>query len=218
MNGRRPQLVFTAVAALLVAATLSACGGAADPAVSSSEQPPALEIGARWASANAADLSTLIRTNPVAFVGTVVRLKEQRDESLVDPTLVGAGRRTGSLPVSFYEVRVDDAWSQGVEPGATVIVQQAGGVASGPDGDAVRLVLEADEPLEAGSSYLFFTTASRIEPSALVTSPFARLYVSSDGRLEPLSAWRHLPGLQAVAGLGVEQARAAVESAGQGTP
>lgn len=212
----RPRLVALAIAMLFAVATLSACGGSsANNTDAASAQPRTVEIPVRWASGNAADLGSLLRSNPVAFVGTVVRLKEQRDVSLSEASLTGA--RSPSFPVSFFEVRVDEAWSQGVEPGSTVIVQQAGGVASGPDGD-VRYVLDADEPLEAGAAYLFFASESPIEASALVTSPYARLELSDDGQLQPLSQWSHLKGLQAVAGLGVEQARSVVDSAGRSAP
>lgn len=208
----KSRLAIAAAALVLGLAIHTGCADGDAASDGATTAPSSIEVPARWASAQAADLDTLLRSWPVAFAGTVVQLEEQRQVALVGPDLAGKGGRTSSFPVSFYEVHVEEVWSDGVLPGETVTIRQAGGLTSGADGQTVSVRLEGDELLAEGATYLFFTTTSPDDPDVFVTSPFARLEVSSAGRLVPLPAWTDLPGLRAIAGLPLEQAGAVITS------
>lgn len=195
----------------------------ADGVVQDTADFPTVYVDARWASNNAKDLPTLLRSTGVVFVGNVVGLKEQRFENLIPP------QRSGSLdpeaeakptdadgpppfPISLFDVRVERSLAGGLREGSSVTVQQAGGITERSDGTTIRLVLEFDEPLEANTTYLFWVSGDPNDSGTLVTSPFARLKLEADGRFLPLPAWSHLNGLRELTGLDIEQAEQVVTS------
>jgi hypothetical protein len=92
-----------------------------------------------------------------------------------------------------------------------VAIEQLGGVTTGPDGSQARIILEGDELLEAGRTYLFFAS---IGPDGTITSaPFARFAVGSNGSLAALPDWAHLGIAARLAGMSVEGAAAEVQNA-----
>jgi hypothetical protein len=195
----------------------------AEGVVQDTEDFPTLYVGTRWASNNAKDLATLLRSTGVVFVGNVVGLKGQRFENLIPP------HRSSSLnpeaearptdvdgpqpfPISLFDVRVERSLVGGLREGSTVTVQQAGGITERSDGTTIRLVLEFDEPLEANTTYLFWVSGAPNDSGTLVTSPFARLRLEANGRFLPLPEWSHLNGLRQLTGLDIEQAERVVTS------
>ncbi len=169
-----------------------------------------VRVPARWASANAADLRTLVHSTDAVFAGRVARLAGQRDEPLLPSASAAAGGR--SFPVSVFDVTVTRPIQGDVAGGMTVNIEQAGGISQRPDGSSVRFVLESDELLEPGLEYVFF--ANRRPDGSLTVAPFARLQVTPDGLLAPLPAWSSLGALQQLTNNGLEQAVQEVEAAG----
>ena len=226
-------LVLTTVVVLGI--LLSSCAGSDAPAGPSGVSQdgdsvaqdtadlPTVYVGTRWASDNAKDLATLLRSTGVVFVGTVVGLKEQRFEYLIpsghstslDPKAEGKpsdAEGPPPFPISRFDVRVERSLVGDLQEGATVTVQQAGGITERSDGTTIRLVLEFDEPLEVNTTYLFWATPSPNNDGSLVTAPFALLRLEPDGSYLPLPAWRHLGGLRQLTGLDIEQAGQVIAS------
>lgn len=199
---------------VLVAVAVAGCVGGADtPATRATTQT--VSIPARWATANAASARTLTRTSDHVFVGTVVR---QTGQETLDARSMGlaadpdAGR---TLPLSLFEVRVDESIYGGLSTGELVVMEQLGGIHTREDGSHVLVVLEGDELLAEGVQYLFFADDSKTAPGRIGSSPFGRMKVTGGG-LEAAARWRGLGAMQELAEGGVESARAAGEDGGAG--
>jgi hypothetical protein len=187
-----------------------------------SDHAPIVEVAARWATANARDIQTLVSTTDAVFVGEVTALSGQREERLGRAGNDGAGsntaekpatRRSADFPISIYAVLVQRSLGGALVEGSTVVLEQPGGLTTRADGSQASIILEGDQMLEAGSTYLFFAS---VQPYGVVTSaPFARFVVSNDGSLAPLKTWAHLPAAQRLASLSVEEAAVEVHAAGR---
>ncbi len=204
---------------------VSACGGGgereatttdgaqADTVAAQGEELPVVEVHALWAWGDAENLGTLTASADVVFRGRVIALKGQ---SPAIPQAGGAeaggpGPRWADFPVSQFEVHVEKVISGTLNPGSTVIFEQAGGVQTRPDGSQVRLVLERDELVAVGEKYLFF--AKIREDGVLEAAPFARMKVSADGRLSAGAGWQQLGALQHLSRLRLEDAERDISAA-----
>ncbi len=186
---------------------LAACGGGSDgpedgaradgTTAAPGEELPTVAMPARWASADAERLDTLIGSSDVVFSGTVVALKGQRPVGASQPGGEEPGAasapRFADLPVSQFEVRVESLISGELTPGAAVTLEQLGGVEIGPDGTQVRIQLEGDALLQVGQKYLFF--GSFQENGSIVVAPFGRMKVQPNGSLVAEPGWGHLGAL-----------------------
>jgi hypothetical protein len=171
-------------------------------------KPAMVQLGTRWRTDDAKNLATLLASSDAVFVGRVSGLRGQRLEDLSPPNAAEAStsdvvkppaKRAASLPISVFEVQVTETWKGQLDAGTTVFVEQPGGTTPSSGGGSTRVVLEGDEPMVVGETYLFWfgpTSASRY-----VTSPFRRLELSSSGRFEPLAGWGHLGALRQLSGL-----------------
>jgi hypothetical protein len=195
---------------------LVACGGAAqNESTDAGEVRDAVdegglqlvEIPARWATANAADLRALIRSSDEVFLGRVTGVVGQSEADRPP----GMNPRRQALPVTSFEVFVTEAHVGNLARAETVIIEQVGGTIPVQGGGASRVVLEGDEVLERGAEYLFF--ADRKADGALTVPPFGRLQVRGDGSLAALEQWSGLGALQQLTGLSVSAAVAKVERA-----
>jgi hypothetical protein len=186
---------IVASAALLVAA----CGG-------SGEDPYVEVIGTRWATAEAESVPALVASSDAVFVGRVTQELPQRTETLPGPANRPVESRT--FPISRYETVVESSVAGGVGQGSTVVVEQAGGEAPG---DGHTVMLEGDELIEAGKTYVFFAT--RKENGTWTAAPYGRLEVLGDGSLSAAEEWRGLPASQALDGSGVTGASGEIRSA-----
>jgi hypothetical protein len=204
-------LIILAIAGL--SAFVFACGDDKDsphhdavstePASSHEEgEMPVVHVPTRWATATASDLRTLVDSSGTVFVGRVAALQETR---LEDP-FGGAGPsgERPRLPVSLFDVLVEASIAGGALAGATVVVEQVGGVAPNPDGSRTRYVFGGDEPMAVGERYLFFAATN--SSGNLVTAPFGRIAVGQDGTLNPSATWMELGAVRQLAGLRVEDA------------
>jgi hypothetical protein len=206
-------MALTAVAVLAVAV---ACGSGEEQARngdsgsnSAVSDLPVVDVPARWASGNARDLPTLIASTGTVFVGEVVALSGQRTQT------VGRGAATAEgpsadFPISEYQVTVRRSLAGGLAEGTSVTLEQPGGVTTGADGSQARIMLEDDEPLEVGQTYLIFGSLG--EDGVLTTAPYGR-FVVENGSISPLDGWAQLPVAEQLAGRSVEDAAAQVENA-----
>jgi hypothetical protein len=197
------RLLILSVAVL--SAFVFACGGGADDpeggapggdtTLAQGEELPTIAMPARWATGDADRLDSLIASADAVFRGKVVALKGQRT-TLSQP---GGGEpgapapRFADTPVSQFEVSVESVLSGNLTPGTAVILEQLGGVEIRQDGTQVRIMLEGDEPIEAGQTYLFFGTFQ--EDGTIVAAPFGRMKVQPDGSLVAEAGWGHLGAL-----------------------
>lgn len=199
------RILFLALVAGSV--LLFACGGGdegeksydgnreADEVAVQEENLPTIAIPALWAWGDAEDLGTLIHSADVVFRGTVVALKSQRP-ALSLPAGAEPGTtapRWADMPVSQFEVRLESVVSGNLTTGTAVTLEQLGGVETRPDVRQVRIMLEGDEPIEVGQTYLFF--GSFQEDGSMVAPPFGRMKVRADGRLVAEPGWGHLGAL-----------------------
>jgi len=203
----RPNLTWLPI---LAAAGLSlfvlACGGGTDEPTNGTApngdataaqggELPTIELPSLWDAGSADRLGTLIGSADVVFRGNVVALKGQRPAlSRPGGAESGAPRpRWGDTPVSQFEVLVESVVSGSITPGTSVTVEQLGGVETRADGTRVRLMLEGDEPIEVGQTYLFF--GSFQDDGSIVAAPFGRMKVGPDGSLAAEPGWEHLGAL-----------------------
>jgi hypothetical protein len=186
-------LGLVAVGALL----LAACGGSGEPYVE--------VVGVRWATASGASVPALVSSSDAVFTARVTAELPQREETLPGPPDRPTEART--FPVSRFEAAVESA-SAGTVPGGTVVIEQAGGE---DPGDGHTVVLEGDEPMVVGQTYMFFATQK--ENGSWATTPFGRFAVREDGALEVAEEWRALPASQALAGQQLAVAEGRVRSA-----
>lgn len=163
-------------------------------------EPQVVTIPARWASASASDLTSLLQSHPVVFVGTVARLRETIDV----PVLKGTAGEV-QIPTSLFSVLVERPLTGDSRIGEYVSIRQAGGPTKAADGTSLIVTLEGDEILEEGQTYLFFASPSP-DGVGLVTSPFARLRVDTSNRLSPLREWSSAGALEQLADLPADRA------------
>lgn len=227
---RSPLRFYTLLACLCLSLLLAGCGSGADSVRNQEDgkntlvpdPAPVVEVPARWASANARDVRTLVQTTDAVFVGDVTALTGQREERLgpagnesagSNPAQKPATRRPADFPISVYEVLVQRSLRGALAEGSTVVLEQPGGLTTRTNGSQATIILEGDQMLEAGSTYLFF---ANVQPDGAVTSaPFARFVVSNDGSLAPLESWADLPAAQRLASLSVEDAVVEVQAVGR---
>jgi len=225
-----PLRYYTLLACLCLSLLLAGCGSGAGSV--RNQEPgrnalvpndtPIVEVPARWASANARDVQTLVQTTDAVFVGEVTALTGQREERLgiiesestgSNPPRKPATRRPVDFPISVYEVLIQRSLAGAPAEGSDVVLEQPGGLITRADGSQARVILEGDEMLEAGRTYLFF--ASVKDDGVVTSAPFARFVVSDDGSLAPLKSWADLPAAQRLASLSVDEASIEVQAAGR---
>ena len=90
-------------------------------------------------------------------------------------------------------------------------MEQPGGVTTRVDGSQARIVLEGDEPIQVGGTYLFFASARA--DGILTTAPFGRFVVGADGSLELPGAFSASGVAKQLSGLSLEEAAAEVRNA-----
>lgn len=168
---------------------------------------PTISVAPLWSTAAGADVEALTDAYPAVFVGTVQARTGQRDAPIAPGSPDGA-----SLPISLFDVHVDESMSVDVETGAVVTVQQAGGIITRSDGTEARVVIENDAPIVVGETYLFFATWAPSGSGALVTAPYSRFPVD-DGVVAAPAVWRNLYAVQEIAGNELSGVRATVASA-----
>jgi hypothetical protein len=213
-----PARILTALLAACLTAVLAACGSVPDAERSPAGDVPVIRMPARWASANARDVQTLVSSTDAVFVGQVTALSGQRDEHIRptqdagegDPDKPATGRPAG-FPISIYDVLVQNSIHGSLAEGSVVVLEQPGGLSTGSDGSRAIVVLEEDELLEVGGTYLFFANVDA--DGVVTTAPFARFVVGGDGSITPLDEWRHLATAQRLESLGLEGAVQEVKSA-----
>jgi hypothetical protein len=168
-------------------------------------EPETIEIPTRWASANARDLRTLVRTSDEVFLGRVTRLLGQSEAD--QPP--GASGSRAPLPLTRFEITVTRALSGTLAAGDAVVIEQIGGTIEVSGGGRATMVLEDDEPLENGAQYLFFAD---YKPNGNLTAPpFGRLQAGQDGSLQPLAPWGDLGALRELTGLSASDAAARIK-------
>ena len=219
------------LAAACVVAMVAGCGASGDSARNAeggsnpevAEELPVVEIPARWASANAQDMKTLITSSGTVFVGEVTGLSEQRTVELGGPAGDGgpstasnsvksaAVRRQASIPISVFQVTVVRSLAGGLAAGETAALEQPGGVITRSDGSRARVAFEGDEPLTIGTRYLIF--ASVRGDGVLTSAPFGRFTVRDGGSIAPLEGWSGLPVARQLTGVNVDEAAGEVQNA-----
>jgi hypothetical protein len=203
----RTRLPILALSALLLAVVFAACNGDSDSGDTAAE----VEVPTRWATAHAESVEALTQFADEVFVGRVARLPEQR-EVTIGSGLPENSTRQPTFPLSRYEVTVEEAVLGSLAAGSVAVMEQVGGLVANDGGPGQRVVLEGDEPLEPGATYLFF--ANEKSNGSYSSAPFARLRVGSGQDLSVPAVWSHLPALQALSGSTVGQAAAEVVSVG----
>lgn len=116
------------------------------------------------------------------------------------------------VPVSSFSVSVLTEFKGDFDDGTTV-VEQLGGVIQ-EDGEDVLVVLDGDEPLQLGTTYLFFSIQK--ENGTLNSPPFGRFVVEPDGTVLPLDDWRDLFLSRQLETLSAEKLTALIEAAVEG--
>jgi len=206
-SATRPNLTWLLALALAgLTLFVFACGGdRSDPStddagatghhkIAGGEQLPAVMLPARWAWGDAEQLNTLIGSADVVFRGHVAALKSQRPLTPRPPGAEagGAAPRWADMPVSRFEVRIERVVA-GNLTAATAFFEQLGGVETRPDGTQVRIMLNGDQPIEVGETYLFF--GSFQEDGSIVAPPFGRMHVRPNGGLVAEAGWEDLGAL-----------------------
>jgi hypothetical protein len=205
IKARLRKTLAIAPVALLVA--LAACGSGSSSGETTRHTEtdpdglPVAHVAARYATALAADLDTLVASTDTSFVGEVVGTASQRELTF--------GDTERSVPVTTYLVRVDE--SNG-EPavGAIVETEQMGGVVKDSQGNDVRVALEFDAPMYTGDRFLFVATD---HGDYFTASAFARFPVRN-GRIAAPEAWQDLGASRELAGATVAEALELVGSRG----
>jgi hypothetical protein len=162
-----------------------------------------VHIPATWATGTGHDLPTLVASTDVTFTGTVVGRSGQRD---IPVSEVLPGR---SLPITQFDVRVEEVAAGRLSAGTVIVVEQPGGQVTKPDGSSVAYVLEGDVPIAVGQKYLFF--ASFKDNGALAAAPFARFPIK-DGSVTAPEGWAILGAVSQLSGAAVRDAMSEVRS------
>jgi hypothetical protein len=203
--------LYVMVAALMLApAVLAACsGGSADNSAYQQDSGTVVDIPARWATDIASSVPALTQASDAVFVGRVGRTLPQRSEHLPGRANEGTGME---FPISAFEVTVESVMSGPLTAGSSVVVEQPGGTQTGSGGD-YTVVLESDERIRPGQTYIFFATQK--ENGTLTAPPFGRFVVGRDGKVDAPDAWQELPASQELSGLDVAAAAAKIGGAGE---
>ena len=194
-----PKLFAVALVMLIAG---GACSGSSDQSSDNPNDYEVREVPARWSTSAGADLSTLVRSSDVVFVGTVNQRIGQRNES-PDPVakdrsgLADKLTLSGGFPVSEFEIRVDQPLTGDLVVGQTITMEQIGGRLPSGNGDEILLVLEGDTPLAPGQRYLFFANVK--ENGAFAAAPYARLPIV-EGTVSAAATWSQMPAVAAVDG------------------
>ncbi|MEX0684253.1 MAG: hypothetical protein WD472_12460 [Dehalococcoidia bacterium] len=211
------QVAILAVYAGLLLIAGVACSGSSDQTSDDPTDYEVREVPARWSTAQASDLRTLVSSSDVVFVGTVVTRAGQADAPL-GPTSSGEAAqfaqqpvtRQAGFPVSKFDVEVTKAIVGALTEGDALVIEQPGGFVSGADGVRSLLVLEGDQPLEPGVSYLIFAT---LKPNgAYASAPYARMRIAHND-VSAGETWRHLPAVAQLEGQRLDQAIAEISDA-----
>jgi len=183
-RARFGALVGVALAVVL----LTGCGSSGNTATVERDADglPVARVAARYATALADDLETLVASMDVAFAGEVIGTGEDRYLQI-------AARPEQPLPVSVFLVRVEASTGQPAV-GSLVKIEQFGGVTS--DGE-VRVLLAADTAMSVGARYVF--VARRDGPETFSAAAFARFPIQ-DGRVTAPPGWEATGASRALAG------------------
>jgi hypothetical protein len=175
------------------------------------------EVSVQWAVGNASSVGRLVATSDAVVVGTVTELAEQKDLPIIPgvdaesaPVPGKPSVEMSAFPVSVFRVQVDDAVF-----GATqdeLFVTQAGGLYVAGNGQQRRVILDEDEPLVVGETYVFFL--SERADGTYSSPPFAR-YVVDGGRLAAIGGWGDFAGVESLQGLATSEVAEEVHSAAQ---
>jgi len=199
-----------------------ACGGgganapgngasSGDTTSAQGDELPTIELPSLWDSSSAASLETLIGSADVVFRGNVVALKGQR-AALAQPADPSApAPRWADLPVSQFEVRVESAVSGSLTAGTLMTFEQAGGVQTRADGSRVRIMLEGDQAVQVGATYLFFGSVR--EDGIIEAPPFGRMQVRADGSLAAEARWADVGALKQLSSMSVGDAEREISAA-----
>ncbi len=183
-RARFAALIIVALAAVL----LAGCGSSGNTATVERDADglPVARVAARYATALADDLDTLVAATDATFAGEVIGTGQKRYLQ------IGQGREQ-PLPISVFIVRVEASTGQPAV-GSVVKVEQLGGVTSGGE---VRVLLIGDTAMSVGSRYLFF--ARQDGPNTFSASAFARFPIE-DGRVTAPAGWEATGASRALAG------------------
>jgi hypothetical protein len=183
-RARFGALILVALAAVL----LAGCGSSQDaPAVErDTDGLPVARVSARYASALADDVDTLVGAMDATFTGEVIGTGQSRYVPL-------GSDREQPLPVSVFFVRVEASTGEPAV-GSVVTVEQIGGVSSGGE---VRVLLVGDTPMSVGARYLF--VARQDGPETYSAAAFARFPIE-DGRVTAPAGWETTGASQTLAG------------------
>lgn len=176
------------IAVALAVALLTGCGSSGDTATIERDADglPVARVAARYATALANDLGTLVASMDVAFAGEVIGTGQGRNVQ------IGNGREQ-PLPISVFLVRVEASTGQPAV-GSVVRVEQFGGVTSGGE---VRVLLAGDTAMSVGARYVF--VARQDGPETFSASAFARFPIE-DGRVTAPAGWEATGASRALAG------------------
>jgi len=176
------------IAAALAIALLAGCVSSEDTATVERDADglPVARVSARYATALANDLGTLVASMDAAFAGEVIGTGEVRYVQL------GDGQEQ-PLPISVFLVRVEASTGEPAV-GSVVKVEQFGGVTSGGE---VRVLLARDTAMSVGASYLF--VARQDGPETFTASAFARFPIEN-GRVTAPAGWETTGASRALAG------------------
>lgn len=176
------------IAVALAAVLLAGCGSSGNTATVERDADglPVARVAARYATALASDLGTLVASMDVAFTGEVIGTGQTRNVQ------IGHGREQ-PLPISVFLVRVEASTGEPAV-GSVVRVEQFGGVTRGGE---VRVLLAGDTAMSVGARYLF--VARQDGPETFSASAFARFPIE-DGRVTAPAGWEATGASQALAG------------------
>lgn len=176
------------IVASLAVVLLSGCGSPANTATVERDADglPVARVAARYATALANDLGTLVASMDATFAGEVIGTGEGRYVQ------IGHGREQ-PLPISVFLVRVEVS-AGGPAVGSVVKVEQFGGVTSGGE---LRVLLAGDTAMSVGARYVF--VARQDGPETFSASAFARFPIE-DGRVTAPAGWEATGASRALAG------------------
>ncbi len=176
------------IAAALAIALLAGCGSSGDtPGIErDADGLPVARVAARYATALANDVDTLVSSMDASFTGEIIGTGAGRHVQ------IGRGREQ-PLPVSVFLVRVE-ASAGAPAAGSVVRVEQFGGVTKGGE---VRVLLAGDTAMSVGDRYVF--VARQDGPETYSASAFARFPIA-DGRVTAPAGWDATGASRALAG------------------
>jgi hypothetical protein len=226
----RAKTIF--VASLVAAATaVSGCStGGSNPVPSTvlshnEMTPPNVRIigDGYYVLDQASSVKKLVSSFDAVVVGTVVSFKDASDPpagsaaSPDTPSTAPAGSPKANQPAPVIHFPTNTRYTievthvikaKGIKSGATITVDQSGGVK-----DGISYESYADPLLHVGSTYLFPLLAVPTQ-STYVSSPIARLEVGTDKKVHPIdAAWSGIGSNKELAGLDIDTAVAKAKAA-----